>query len=80
MTRIIALTALTAPGLSDTPVHEPVHARGAHFASSRYRGQHHQERLTYIRATKLGGHGADGLYKPLSVASLLHLTRLSWVR
>ncbi len=28
MTRIIALTALTTLGLSDAPVHEPVHAGG----------------------------------------------------
>jgi hypothetical protein len=27
-TRIIAQTALTTMGLSDAPVHEPVHARG----------------------------------------------------
>src|ERR1035438_5427543 len=27
MTRVIALTALTAPGLSEAPVHEPVHGR-----------------------------------------------------
>src|SRR6266496_1897613 len=29
MTRIIALTALAALGLSGAPVHEPVHGRGA---------------------------------------------------
>src|SRR5213079_1739657 len=29
MTRIIALTALTTLGLSDAPVHEPVHGPGA---------------------------------------------------
>ena len=28
MTRVIALTALTALGLSDAPVHEPVHTQG----------------------------------------------------
>ncbi len=28
MTRVITLMALAAPGLSEAPVHEPVHARG----------------------------------------------------
>ena len=30
MARVIALTALAALGLSDAPVHEPVHVRGAY--------------------------------------------------
>jgi len=36
MTRIITLTALTALELSDAPVHEPVHGRGADVLSSCY--------------------------------------------
>src|SRR5271155_1473975 len=36
ITRIIALTALTTLGLSGTPVHEPVHGRGAHVPSPCY--------------------------------------------
>jgi len=32
MTRIMALTALTALRLSGAPVHEPVHGRGAYVA------------------------------------------------
>jgi len=30
MTRVIALMALAALGLTEAPVHEPVHSRGAH--------------------------------------------------
>ena len=33
---VIALTALAALGLSDAPVHEPVHGRGAYVRSSCY--------------------------------------------
>lgn len=36
VTGIIALTALAALGLSNAPVHEPVHGRGAHVPSLCY--------------------------------------------
>jgi len=36
MTRIIALTALAVLGLSDAPVHEPVHAEAPLVRSSYY--------------------------------------------
>ena len=38
MTRIIALMALAALGLSGTPSHEPSHARGPYVLSSHYCG------------------------------------------
>jgi len=36
MTRVIALMALAALGLSEAPVHEPVHGQSAHLLSPRY--------------------------------------------
>ena len=36
MTRVIALTALAALGLSGEPFHEPFHAGDAHIPSSCY--------------------------------------------
>ena len=59
MAPVIALTALITLGLSDPPVHEPVHGRGAQF-SSPCQCANIVKSLTYFRASGLGNHKADG--------------------
>jgi hypothetical protein len=61
MTRIITLTALVALRLSGAPVHEPIHGRSVRFPCPATVRNIAQQCPACIRASELGGHGADGL-------------------
>jgi hypothetical protein len=61
MTRIMALTALTALGLSGAAVPRPVHGRSVRSPCPATVRNIAQQCPACIRASELGGHGADGL-------------------